>query len=272
MKKIELRAYLSFFRIRFAAGLQYRAAAWAGILTQFCWGALEILLFRAFYRAGASAFPMEFSQLSSYIWLSEAFLSMLATYFFENELLDSISNGGIGYELCRPASLYGMWFTRNAAARVSRALLRCLPILLVSALLPAPYGLSFPAGPGALLLFLLSLISGLLVAVSLCMLVCVLTFFTVSPAGLRIFYIAIGDFLSGGLIPIPFFPAVIQPLINLLPFASIQNTPFFIYSGYISGTDAVWGILLQIGWIAVLNMLGVFLMRRALRRVVVQGG
>ena len=68
--------------------LQYRAAAWAGILTQFCWGALEILLFRAFYRAGASAFPMEFSQLSSYIWLSEAFLSMLATYFFENELLD----------------------------------------------------------------------------------------------------------------------------------------------------------------------------------------
>ena len=72
MKKIGLRAYLSFFRIRFAAGLQYRAAAWAGILTQFCWGALEILLFRAFYRAGASAFPMEFSQLSSYIWLSRS--------------------------------------------------------------------------------------------------------------------------------------------------------------------------------------------------------
>ncbi|MFR1477989.1 MAG: hypothetical protein ACLSB9_21075 [Hydrogeniiclostridium mannosilyticum] len=41
---------------------------------------------------------------------------------FENELLDSISNGGIGYELA-PASLYSIWFTRNAAARVDR---RCV--------------------------------------------------------------------------------------------------------------------------------------------------
>ena len=57
MKKIELRAYLSFFRIRFAAGLQYRAAAWSGILDAVLLGALEILLFRAFYQADASAFP-----------------------------------------------------------------------------------------------------------------------------------------------------------------------------------------------------------------------
>ena len=40
-------------------GLQYRAAALAGIVTQFAWGFLEILMFRAFYRADASAFPMD---------------------------------------------------------------------------------------------------------------------------------------------------------------------------------------------------------------------
>ncbi|MFL3711211.1 hypothetical protein [Vagococcus salmoninarum] len=41
--------YQSLFKIKFISGLQYRAAAWAGILTQFTWGFLEILMFKAFY-------------------------------------------------------------------------------------------------------------------------------------------------------------------------------------------------------------------------------
>ena len=44
-----MRKYLSFFRIRFSMGLQYRAAAAAGIVTQFVWGGMEVLVFRAFY-------------------------------------------------------------------------------------------------------------------------------------------------------------------------------------------------------------------------------
>ena len=43
--------------------VQYRTAAYAGILTQFMWGAMEILLFSAFYRSDPEAFPMGFSQL-----------------------------------------------------------------------------------------------------------------------------------------------------------------------------------------------------------------
>ena len=66
-----MKKYLSFFKLRFAMGLQYRAAALAGIVTQFAWGFLEILMFRAFYRADASAFPIDFSALSSYIWLQQ---------------------------------------------------------------------------------------------------------------------------------------------------------------------------------------------------------
>ena len=39
------RVYGSFFRLRFINGLQYRAAAYAGVATQFAWGFMEILLF-----------------------------------------------------------------------------------------------------------------------------------------------------------------------------------------------------------------------------------
>ena len=51
-----MKKYLSFFRIRFIAGLQYRAAAWAGIATQFAWGGMTILMFWAFYQSGETSY------------------------------------------------------------------------------------------------------------------------------------------------------------------------------------------------------------------------
>ena len=41
-----MKACLSFFRMRLINGMQYRTAAWAGIVTQFFWGFMEILLYR----------------------------------------------------------------------------------------------------------------------------------------------------------------------------------------------------------------------------------
>ena len=70
-----MKQYLSFFRMRFITGLQYRTAAIAGVSTQFIWGAMEILLFQAFYQADANAFPMSFQALTSYVWLQQAFFS-----------------------------------------------------------------------------------------------------------------------------------------------------------------------------------------------------
>ena len=58
-----MKKYLSFFRIRFLNALQYRAAALAGMVTQFFWGGMLLLLFAAFYRSDPDSFPMGFSEL-----------------------------------------------------------------------------------------------------------------------------------------------------------------------------------------------------------------
>ena len=44
-----IKPYLSFFRVRFLAGMQYRTAALAGVATQFAWGAMNLLAYRAFH-------------------------------------------------------------------------------------------------------------------------------------------------------------------------------------------------------------------------------
>lgn len=114
-----MKKYLSFFRMRFLMGLQYRAAAAAGVITQFTWGFMELLVFRAFYQADASAFPMSFEAVVSYIWLQQAFLALFMAWMMEPEIFSSIMDGNIAYEMCRPVHIYSMWFARSVANRVS---------------------------------------------------------------------------------------------------------------------------------------------------------
>ncbi|WP_349772683.1 hypothetical protein [Lacrimispora xylanisolvens] len=130
-----MKKYWSFFRIRFIRGLQYRTAALSGMVTQFVWGSMEILLFRAFYQASPESFPMTFEALSTYVWLQQAFLALYMVWFWESELFNSITTGDVAYELCRPVRLYDMWFVRGLAVRLSQssAALHAHPdILLVS--------------------------------------------------------------------------------------------------------------------------------------------
>lgn len=267
-----MRKFLSFFRIRFLAGLQYRAAAWAGIATQFAWGGMSILMYRAFYQSGQNAFPMEFSQLSSYIWMQQAFLAMFMVWFYDNEIFDHITSGSIAYELCRPCDLYSMWFVKNMAIRLSRVVLRCAPILLVAALLPAPYGVTLPASLEAALLFPISMLLGFLVMVAFSMLVYISAFYTISPNGVRILVTSVLEFLAGGVLPIPFFPDWLRPVMYALPFASMQNTPYLIYVGHFAAGDALGGMVMQLFWVIALVLMGKGWMNRALKKVVVQGG
>ena len=267
-----MKKYLSFFRIRFIAGLQYRAAAWAGVATQFAWGGLTILLFRAFYQSGENSFPMEFADLSTYIWLQQSLLAMYMLWFFDNEIFETITSGSIAYELCRPCDLYTMWFVKNMAIRLSKAVLRCLPILAVAVFLPHPYPMSAPAGVGAAVGALVSMVLGFLVLIAFSMLIYISAFYTVSPMGMRILASSLTEFFAGAVIPIPFFPVWLQNMMNALPFAAMQSTPFLIYTGYLEGAQVWQSIAVQLIWLVVLVGVGKLMMNHALKRVVVQGG
>ncbi len=264
--------YLSFFKIRLTNGLQYRAAAWAGVATQSAWGGMTLLMFWAFYQNGENIFPMTFPALSSYIWLQQSFLALFMAWYFDNDIFNSITSGNIAYELCRPIDIYDMWFVKNMAARLSMAILRCLPILLVAVFLPKPFNISSPVSLSAGLMFIISMAIGFLVLVAFSMLIYILTFYTMSPLGIRILAASVVEFFAGAIIPLPFFPQNLQTIMLLLPFASIQNTPFQIYNGTIAGLEMLTSILLQIIWLAILLISGKQLMKQALKKVVVQGG
>lgn len=266
------RKYISFFRLHFNTGLQYRAAAFGGIVTQFLWGLMECLAFRAFYEADPAAFPMEFSATVTYIWLREAFFALFTTWHADNDIFNSIINGDIAYELCRPVSVYDMWFSRTCAKRLANAGLRCVPILIAAFLLPSPFKMTLPKNAGCLVLFIVTMLLGLGVTAAFCMFVYVLSFFTISPQGLRMVFTSMVELLSGATIPLPFMPDAVRRVLDILPFAGMFNVPLRIYSGDLSGTPMLRAVSLQCFWLIILLAAGKALCRMAERRVVVQGG
>ena len=267
-----LKKYLCVFRIRFNAGLQYRAAAWGGIITQFFWGFLNILLYKAFYDADPSAFPMTMQATASYVWLRQAFFSLFCSTRFDNSLFEAITGGGVAYELTRPIDLYSLWYCKNLAVRFSDASLRMVPILIVSMLLPKPYGLVLPQNPFILLATLISVFFATMLMCSTAMFVYIFSFYTLNPRGLRVIYFSTVDLLSGNIVPLPFFPESIRSLLELTPFAASTDVPLRIYSGDIPGGEILPRMLLQVFWLIVMLLLGKLAMSRALRRTVIQGG
>lgn len=265
-----MKSYFSLFRIRMINGLQYRAVAAGSILTRFCWGFMEILAFFAIHQSGGN-FSMTFSQTVSYIWIQQAFILMYNVIDGDQEIEASVQDGSIAYQLTQPMNLYGNWFTQCLANRLSPTLPGCLPVLILAMLLPAPYRLSLPAA-ATIFLFFLSTVLALFVSGAIAMLMHITMFYTTSQRGMKIIGRAVTGFFAGGLIPLPYFPEAFQKVVSLLPFAATQSTPLLIYSGALTGRDALAAIGLQIFWIAVLGALGYYAMARTLKRVVVQGG
>ena len=155
---MKLKKYISFFRLRCVTGLQYRAAALAGISTQFAWGFLIIFAYHAFYRSDPTAFPMTLQATVNYTWIQQAFLAMFASWVLDGDILEEITSGSISYSLCRPVDLYAMWYTKSLSGRISKVALRAVPILVVAALLPAGYNLTAPTDLPTFFLFLLTMV------------------------------------------------------------------------------------------------------------------
>lgn len=273
MEKLNyMRPYFSFFRLRLKMGMQYCSAAAAGLITQFLWGFLEIFLFWAFYQSNPSAFPMSMQATVSYIWLQQGCLTLYAIWFMEAEIIDDVSSGNIIYSLCRPLGIYPMWFFRNAAYRISRVLLRCVPLFVLAVFLPRGYRLSGIVSARQIFPFIVSLILAFLVTLTFSTLIYVLLFYTISPMGLRIIVSALFDFFSGSVIPLPFFPKGMQIWMEITPFAAMQNVPFRIYNGNIYGNQMLFDIGLQIVWILIFFVTGSLLCKKAEKHLIVQGG
>ena len=220
--------YLAFFRIKFIAGLQYRAAAIAGILTQFFFGFVFIMVYYAFYQSNNSVGPMQWQSLVSYIWLQQAFFSLTYVFHREKDLIKMMKDGNVAYELCRPGNLFFNWYFRILASKITSVYLKFLPVLVISFILPYPFNLSFPPTFLNLIFFIITLFFSTFLITTIVTLLHLFMFYTIDSEGILNFFRVIAELFSGGIIPVLFLPDFLQKISNFLPFQSIWNITYIL--------------------------------------------
>ena len=267
-----MKSYISYFKIRFITNLQYRTDAIAGIFNQIFFGLIFIMVYLAFYESGGDNLPMNFNEIVTYVWLTQAFFALIYPYEKDNELLSIIKNGNLAYELIRPQNFYFKWYIKMLSKKIVATLLRFSPIIILGLILPYPFHSSLPISLENFIIFILAIILSSLLITSLCLFIHILTIFTLDEKGFINLYSTIAELFMGAIVPIPFFPIWMQKISSLLPFRYITDFPFRIYSGSIPITEGYTMLLISFIWITISITTGYIISNIALKKAVIQGG
>ena len=265
--------YLAVLRARFALMLQYRTAAWAGVATQFWFGAIRVMTLAAFY-VGTGRQPLNLPQVVTYIWLGQAFLAMLP-WAADAEIAAGVESGNVGYERLRPVDTYFLWFARALAWRVANTSLRAGPVFVLAAvLLPftamAAWRWRLPADGAAAALFVLSIALTAVLSSAMTVLLNIVVTAGRTPR-VASFAMAFVNLFSGLIIPLALFPDWAQSALLWQPFAGLADIPYRIYFGALSGGKAAEGIAAQAMWIVLLTLFGRWWLNRVMARIDMQG-
>ena len=247
---------------------QYRGAVLGGLICQMFFGLVLVAVYRALYAGKPQTLPL--SHVTTYVWLQQAFFRMLTST--DADLTDKIRTGAIAYDLCRPLHLYGYYYARILAQKLTGSVLRALPMLALAALLPGGWGISLPVSVPALLAALLALTVGLLCVSALENMTMAITMRTLDPRGMQFMLSMLMMTLSGNILPLTLFPDRWQRVITLLPYAQLLDAPIRLYTGEYKLGDAPGVLLIQCGWTVILVLAGCVLWRRNQQKLIIQGG
>ncbi len=263
-----MRAYFSVFRLRHRLETQYRGAVMGGIACQIFFGLILISVYRALYFGSPQDMPL--SHITTYVWLQQAFFRMLLSS--DEDLMEKIRTGGIACDLCRPMNLYGFYYARIMAQKLTGSLLRGAPMILFAACLPKGWGLSLPFSPSSLVLSAAALFLGLLCVCAMENITMGFTMRLLDRRGVQAMLNMLMMILSGSVLPLTLYPDSAQKAISLLPYAQLLDAPIRLYTGDYIGQRVYRVLLLQGAWVLVLILAGCLLWRKNLRRLVIQGG
>jgi ABC-2 type transport system permease protein len=180
---------------------------------------------------------------------------------------DKIREGTIATDLMKPISLPLYFFSDGVGMTLLHAVL-IVPALIASLLI---VHVDVPP-PHVLAAFALSFLLGYLVNFTLNFLMNCVAFWTLETFAIQLMVRWVSDLLSGQIVPLIFFPGVLQRIVLALPFAAIYSTPLLIYLGKIPPSQYALQMGAQVAWGAAFALLSALVWRAAQRRVVVQGG
>lgn len=264
-----LRIYWRLFVAGFRQQSTYRLAALGGLVANTTFGFLKVaILFATVRAAGGEVRGYDVGAMSAYVWLSQGMLGSINLHG-RTDLADRVKDGNVAVDFLRPVSVQAAAVTTEVGRAIFALIPRGLPSVLIGAIV---VGMSMPAQPLPYVLGAISLLSGITVSFATAYLVAVAGFWLVETRGVQILYMVVSGFLAGLFVPISLFPEWLRYMAAATPFPSMLMYPIDVLSGRVSGLSAVGLVAEQLGWLAVVGLVGLVLTRSGRRKLEVQGG
>jgi ABC-2 type transport system permease protein len=263
-----MRLYWELSKLSFQRQLTYRAAAMAGLATNFFFGMLRAAVLVALYGARNEVAGISLAGAVTYTGLSQAtigFLSMFSWY----EVMNSVYTGDIGSDLLKPLNYFTFWMAQDLGRAGAALLMRGFTIMAAYAVV---FGITTPEGGAQWLAVGVAVALSWLVSFSWRFLVNLAAFWTPNALGVGRFFFILSWFLSGFLMPLRYFPQWFVRLCYLTPFPHTVNTVVEVYLGVLSGPELIQALLGQLLWVVMLIVAGQFVLRAGVRRLVILGG
>ena len=205
--------------------------------------------------------------------VASTLMDSLLAMRLDEELAGRIERGDVVFDLLRPADLPLQLLGRSLGATAFVAAAQVLPAAGVLALLAAVgWDIPGPAGAGAFLGFLLSLLLAYLIKFALLFGLAMIGFWTMKmDTWTWLLDIALAV-LSGAFVPLWLLPDAVRTVVEWLPFGQIYHAPLSLYVGRLGGADAVAALARQALWLPALWLWARGMLWLARRKVLIQGG
>jgi ABC-2 type transport system permease protein len=247
----------------------YRQATLAGAFTNTVFGFVRCYVLLSLADAGGRVAGYDRAQLATFVFVGQGMIAVV-NFWGPADLAERVRTGDVVADLLRPLDL----MVNHLATDVGRAgfaLLTRFVVPVLAGLLAFDFYL--PAHPATYALFAVSLLLAVLVCSVCRYIVNLAAFWLLDIRGVRQLWVVASGGGSGLSFPLPLLPDwLVTGLWLCTPFPALMQAPLDVLVERGGTGHAVLLVAGQLAWLAVVVALARLVQRRALRRLVIQGG
>lgn len=268
-----LRTYLPFTLNELKTQMAYKGAFYLFMLIELFSAFIGYFLWMAIYGSTDqnTLGGLTQNEMIVYVFMTHV-ATQIAMISIDEWIADDVEAGSVAMNLIKPIDYRTSLLARALGDLIYRF---AVPSVFVWARLELYriYALKMPfTGWRTIFLFLISCIMSFFIYTLFDFCFGMIAFVTSYSLGLFMSKTALLSFLTGQLIPLTFFPELVQKVFGILPFSSMIYTPVMIYLGKYSGQEMAAMLVRQAFWIVVLYVAGSLGWKKVTKRMVVLGG
>lgn len=271
MKKAGIKSYFTFTKNMLQRQFAYKANTIMFVLGDMMIIAVTYYLWKAIYSSSANSALNGFSYEDMIIYVLLSFLTqLLISTEVGNTISREVRNGSIASNLIKPISYEKRMFFEGIGSALYGFALVFIWGFAGILMLSIRYGTFL--GVLNVILYFISLVLSYIINFYYSYSMGLLTFKITNMWGVNQIMEAVTALFSGTLIPLTFFPEVVQTIFNFFPFKSIIFTPCMIFLGKLDSISLLLSLGQQLIWVVIMMIIGKKMYKALVKNLTILGG